>query len=117
MTTSCTSPLTVTLVWRTTRPSAEITPNLAMFVHVIDETEQLLGQVDGPPLGLRPQLVPSVGGRLIYDVRAIDIDSGQPDRLRLGVYDFALSQRLTATDAQGQLLADDIFYTPVTPCP
>lgn len=113
----CHTTTTVTLTWQTTQPGADITPSLAVFVHVIDEGDQWLGQADGPPLGLRPQLVPALGGRLIHDVRAIETSNGSPARIRLGVYDFGNGQRFAATEANGTRLADDIFYWPVNTCP
>lgn len=114
---ACQSITTITLTWRTTRPASDITPTLAVFVHVVDDAEQLLGQADGPPLGLRPQLVPAIGGRLINDVRAIETGDGVPARIRMGLYDFGSGQRFEATNANGARLAEDIFYWPVNICP
>lgn len=114
---ACHSSTTVTLTWQTTQPGAAITPSLSVFAHVIDDGDQLLGQADGPPLGLRPQLVPAVGGRLITDVRAIETGDGAPARIRIGVYDFGNGQRFEALDANGARLADDIYYWPVNLCP
>jgi hypothetical protein len=113
---ACQGVTTVTLTWQTTQPGSAITPSLAVFVHVVDAQDQLLGQTDGPPLGLRPQLVPANGGRLIVDVRAIETN-GVPSRTRVGVYDFGSGQRFAAMDADGVRLADDIFYGPVSVCP
>jgi hypothetical protein len=114
---ACDSVTIVTLIWQTTQPASDITPSLAVFVHVVDAGEQLLGQDDGPPLGLRPQLVPSTAGRLIADRRVIETSGGQPTHIRIGVYDFGDGQRFAATDASGARLADEIFYWPVSECP
>jgi hypothetical protein len=109
----------VALTWQITTPPADLPATVSAFVHVIDSDQQMLGQADGPPLGLRPQLFPEGADHQIHDVRRIENSAsafGAPAQLRVGIYDYANGQRFPALAAGHAPLPDDIYYLPVTPC-
>ena len=114
--TACNSTAEVTLDWRSAATPADRSPFSAAFVHVIDGQSQLLGQLDGAPLGLPPQSLPAGAGYVIHDVRRIPLSEGQPAQVRLGFYDYNTLQRFPAFDGRGRPLADDTFYLPVSVC-
>lgn len=88
----------------------------SLFVQLLDENGRLLAQADGPPLGLRADLLKLPLGWIAEDVRHLPAQEGQPDRLLVGVYDFATGERYPATASDGRLLADDALVVPLSDC-
>ncbi len=111
----CNGVVTVWLIWR--QRYAEIPDTTSVFVQVLDENGRLLGQSDGPPLGIRPSLLAATPDWTLFDFREIPIEDGQtPHTLLVGVYDFATGQRSPATNNDGQPLPDNAWREPITSC-
>lgn len=89
---------------------------LSLFVQVLGGDGQLVAQADGPPLGLRPDLLPLPPGWEMVDVRRLAPAGVPPLTLAVGVYDFATGERLPGRDALGQPLAENALLVPVVPC-
>jgi hypothetical protein len=101
------------LYWQTSRPIAH---DYSIFVHLLDQQGNLLGQKDGAPYeGLYP-LRNWQPGQIIIDRRQLP-ELGktmtQLDTLAIGVYDPVTGERLPATDAQGKPLPNNRFILPV----
>ena len=101
-----------TAEWRThlaLQPlTAELPATLSLFVQLLGGDGQLLGQVDGPPLGLPPyryQITPEL---VLHDVRVGAGGLGGHTVL-VGVYDYVTGERWTAVDGAGEPLADDAW--------
>lgn len=100
--------ITVALAWRLAQ---RVDRDLTVFVHLYGPDGQLVAQADGYPLmGLAPFWLWEAGRRL-EDVRRLTWPDDAPPgayRLGVGVYDAAAGERLTAVDAGGARLADDV---------
>ncbi len=98
--------LVVRLLWRPLHPSDQYGK---LFVHLLDDKDQLLAQHDGPPVnGAYP--IPSWRtGKIVLDEHRLSLDSRTrtpgPYRLEIGIYDPHTLQRWTAEDAGGRALA------------
>jgi len=89
--------------------------DLTVFVHVYEQSGQLVAQGDGypllglfPPLGWQP-------GDLVRDIRYIALPDDVADErymVAVGWYDTATGQRLAAFDRQGQPAAQDAIQVP-----
>ncbi|MCL4458385.1 MAG: glycosyltransferase family 39 protein [Chloroflexi bacterium] len=108
--------LSLTLYWqaRTT-----ITDNYTVFVHLLDERERVVAQVDAEPReGLYPTSIWEKG-EIINDEYSLFIDPATPPgkyTLEIGLYLYPTLQRLSIRDDQGnhrgdRLLGEDISIT------
>lgn len=115
--TYCETSVAVTLTWQLqpeTAP-AELTTS-SVFVQLIGNDGQMLSQADGPPLGLRPDLMTVNEGWRMVDRRTLAAGGGEPSHLLLGVYDYLSGERAAATGSDGERMADDALRIPVGSC-
>lgn len=113
----CSGVVQVTLGWLPNR--AAIAESTSIFVQVLAEDGRLLAQSDGPPLGIRPGLLPASPNTLLVDLREVNLAAGEtavPQTVLVGVYDFATGARSPATDVFGQPLPDNAWQIPILPC-
>lgn len=111
---SCGGTVQVKLIWRGHDP---IPPTTSIFVQLLNPSGQLIAQADGPPLSLRPDVMPW-RGRMLVDLRTLPLGEGQkPAQILVGGYDYVTGERLTGVDAAAQPLRDNAFTIPITPCP
>jgi len=102
------------LYWQTGQP---IDQDYSIFIHLLDQQGNLLGQLDGVPSdGLYP-LPNWQPGQIITDTRPLPpFDNFEQLRsVALGIYDPITGERLPATDAQGKTLPNNSLVIPVTP--
>ena len=100
----------------TWQPSDSITPTTSLFMQLLGVDGVLLAQADGPPLGLRPDLLAVVAGWQLVDQRSLAVTAGEPTTVLLGAYDYVSGARLPARDGAGAPLADDAYRLPVEIC-
>jgi hypothetical protein len=116
----CPEQVPVTLVWQLrTNNSLLPTPDistLSMFVQLLDGEGRLITQADGPPLGLRPDLLALPPHWQIVDRRSLQPKSDQPSLLLVGAYDYLSGERTAAIDSQGQPLAAHALRLALSPC-
>ena len=110
--TNCPDGVTVSLRWQ---PQASISPTTSIFVQLIATDGQLLAGADGPPLALRPDLLPG-SGRNLLDMRYVPAGASA-DHLLIGVYDYLTGQRQLAQGRQANPLPDNAFWLSLSPCP
>ena len=115
--TQCESVVQVRLIWQLLPDtvSSELATS-SVFVQLLDDGGQMVSQADGPPLGLRPDLVTMNEGWRMMDRRMLPTARGEPGELLVGVYDFLSGERATATDGSGQRLPDDALRLRLAPC-
>jgi hypothetical protein len=111
----CDPEVILAATWQAGDPSA-IPPTASLFVQLLDQSGNLIAQADGPPLGLRADLLELAPGWRIEDLRRLPAGEGQAERLLIGVYDYATGQRLPATDVAGRQLADNALVLPLSEC-
>ena len=107
----------LTLYWRVDAP---IAGDYSIFVHLLGEESQLLGQLDGTPYANRYPLWAWQPGQIIEDRRdlaATQIDLTQLHSVAVGIYDPATGQRLAAVDAEGNPLPDNAQIIPLLHAP
>jgi hypothetical protein len=116
----CPEQVPVTLVWQLrTNNSLLPTPDistLSIFVQLLDGEGLLITQADGPPLGLRPDLLALPPHWQIVDRRSLQPESDQPSLLLVGAYDYLSGERLAAVDDQGRPLTDRALPLALSPC-
>jgi len=99
--------LQLTLFWQTT---AKIDRRYKVFVHLLDQDEQVIGQRDSEPGGgLRPTNRWPVG-EILRDSYGLYIAPETPPGrylVEIGMYDLETMQRLPAFDQDGQRLSGD----------
>jgi hypothetical protein len=93
------------------------TPTTSMFAQALSADGQLLGQADGPPLGVRPDLLNLPVGWQMKDERTIGELAGQPQEVLVGLYDFAAGERLEARNAAGEPWPDNAVRLTLEDCP
>ena len=108
-------PETVNLVssWRAT---GEIPATASLFVQLLGQDGRLLAQADGPPLGLRPDLLELPAGWQVDDLRRLPAQDGRPERLLVGVYDFATGERYPAAGSDGLPLTNNALVITLSDC-
>jgi hypothetical protein len=97
----------LTLYWSADKP---ITDEYNIFIHLLDDRGQLLGQMDGTPYSNRYPLWAWQPGQIIEDRRDLtgtQIDLAQVHSIAVGVYDPATGERLAAVDANGNPLPNN----------
>jgi len=116
----CEGVVEVMLSWTLPQLDAGLSPTTSTtshFVQVLDEKGRLIAQSDGPPLGLRPDIVRLPPEWMIGDWRHLPLaEPSEPVHLLVGVYDFASGQRFLAYDSQQEALPDNAFRTIVAAC-
>jgi hypothetical protein len=117
----CGSEVELTGTWRAHsdggETAGEIPPTASLFVQLLAQDGQLISQADGPPLGLRTDLLQLVSGWQIEDLRHLQTEELGADRILLGVYDFTSGDRFPGLDANGQALPDNALTISLSDCP
>lgn len=115
--TACEGAVEVALTWQLVSGAApsELATK-SVFVQLLNAGEQMVSQADGPPLGLRPDLVVMEEGWRMVDRRTLTADEGGARHLLVGVYDYVSGERAEATDEAGEQLPDNGLRLPVAPC-
>ncbi len=107
----------VMLRWqRLPAASSTLPPTLSAFVHVLDAQGNKITQHDGTPLaGLMPfNALPTNQDTLDQRMLHLDSSFASPAALlHVGVYDYTTGERLSAHDAQGQLLEGNALTVPI----
>ena len=99
---------TVTLIWQTDH---SLTQPASIFVHLLDDSGQLLNQVDGVPYdGLYP-LPNWRPNHPFTDLRQLD-GLSPTSNVSIGIYDPTTGQRLIAVDSAGNRLLNDALVVP-----
>lgn len=97
--------VTLVLYWEAL--SGEITQDLAVFVHALDERGEIVAQHDGrPALGARPTTTWLLG-EYVRDPHPLPVRADgltQPLAVAVGLYDPASGQRLTTGDGQDRAM-------------
>ncbi len=95
--------ITLTLVWQ---GGDEFPASYHVFVHLVDETGQLLAQSDGEPANWTRPTTGWAAGEYITDAHQLALPANPPPRLslRVGLYDPAADQRLAAETADFVLI-------------
>ncbi|GAC1544978.1 MAG: hypothetical protein NVS2B7_19520 [Herpetosiphon sp.] len=101
------SELPVSLTWHATAPFDR---SWWLFVHVVDGAGHNVAQSDGPPLNGNFPTTKWVPGDWCVDRRKIDLRAVPPGQysIRIGLFDPAGGERLTAFDHDHKSLGDDI---------
>ena len=96
----------VQLYWRTLQ---EVESYGKVFVHLIDEQEQLVAQDDGQPVSNSYPIPLWQPGTIIVDTHALQLPSDLADgmyTLAVGLYDPKSLQRWTVKEQGGQIVTD-----------
>ena len=97
-----TNGLQLNLTWRVDQA---LSPDVTVFVHVLDANGQLSAQADGDPIANTYPFAQWPHGAIVRDIRTIDVVD--PASVRVGLYNRATGQRLTAFTSDGRTLPDD----------
>jgi len=92
-------------------------PTTSIFAQLLDGDGRLIAQADGPPLGLRPDLIDLPQGWVIVDQRTLLADDVTPESVLLGAYDYVSGGRYPAIDDDGQALPDHALRIEIKECP
>ncbi|MFN2193246.1 MAG: hypothetical protein ACK2UG_12955 [Candidatus Promineifilaceae bacterium] len=95
--------LRVDTLWQSLGGEADIT----LFVHLVDAAGNLIGQVDGDPLGGSYPLNQWLENIHGWDSRTISGEEAAGLDIRVGLYDRISGQRLQAVGADGELYPDN----------
>jgi hypothetical protein len=102
-------PITVSVIWHA---KAGQLGDLTTFVHLFSPDGKLVAQVDSPPLhGNYPTSVWGAG-EIVPDYYTLPLSSTLAPgtyHLRIGMYDAKTHDRLSASDATGSALADNVI--------
>jgi hypothetical protein len=102
-------PISLSVVWRT---DAGNLGDLTTFMHLFSSDGKLVAQVDSPPLqGEYPTSVWGAG-EVIPDYYTLPLTSTLPPgtyHLKIGMYDAKTHDRLSASDAAGAALVDNVI--------
>ena len=105
--------VSVTLYWESLAP---LDRDYQVFLHLVTEDGQIIGQGDAPPMnGEYPTSFWAVGDTLV-DEHAIHVAEGAPDivgQLVVGMYSLETGQRLPVTAGAGNDGGDAIQLTQV----
>ncbi len=111
---TCKNQTTIRLTWSPHNESPA--PTTTLFVQLFDADGQLVGQADGPPLAIRPDLIPADPNISMTDLRTLDTTGKTPTAAMIGVYNYLNGARFPATDSRGTLLPGNAWRIEVTPC-
>jgi hypothetical protein len=101
--------LDVTLYWQATNPRPQDT-DYKVFMHVLDETGQVIAQHDGEPAaGRMPTRTWRRGDTVVDTHRVVWLQPSYTGQATIvvGLYDFQTGERVPALDGQGQRLPHD----------
>jgi hypothetical protein len=107
------TPFTVTLHWQTLAPAAQ---DFTVFVHVLNESGNMVAQNDSPPDAGQFPSTRWAKGVAFTEQRVLNLPPDAPAgvyRLSIGLYDPQTGERLPAVDAQG-IVQTDASYTAAT---
>lgn len=111
----CDGTVELVTVWRPGL-AADISPTTSLFVQLLSDDGQLIAQADGPPVGLRPDLIEMPSEWLIVDRRELVGDGRQPAEILIGAYDFVRGDRYPAVDERQNPLPDGALHLAVSDC-
>lgn len=109
----CEGRIEAMLTWRQSGEEG-IPATTSLFVQALDASGQLIAQADGPPLGLRPDLLSLGLDWEAAEVRQFSAPSAAA--LLVGAYDYGGGQRYPAYTAAGAPLPDNALRLPLLPC-
>ena len=109
----CAGQIRAMLTWRQSGGGG-MPATTSIFVQALNAAGQLTAQADGPPLGLRPDLVPLGVDWEAAEVR--EFSAADAAALLVGVYDYGSGQRYAAYTAAGDPLPDNALRLPVLAC-
>jgi len=115
----CNGTITLETSWRLASDGDSkvmISPTTSLFVQLLSDDGLLVSQADGPPLGLRPDLIHIRPAWQIFDRREFLPGNDQASTILLGAYDYVSGQRYPATDAEKSPLPNDALSLTVTEC-
>jgi len=98
--------LGLTLYWQALAP---VGTDYTVFVHLLDEADQIRGQGDGPPAGAFYPTSFWDPGEIVVDERQVSVDADAPAgtyRLAAGLYVLSTGQRLSAAGGDRVLLGE-----------
>jgi hypothetical protein len=101
------------LYWRA---KAVVENDYTVFVHLVDQGGKLWGQGDSVPMGGMYPTSVWLPGQLVEDRHVIQVDPDVPPgsyRLRVGLYDPAILERLEAVGPEGPLPEGAVTLKPV----
>ena len=104
----------ITLYWQVI---GEFEQDYHVFVHLVDESETLIGQGDGPPLeGAYPTSFWGVGEAFTdtHDLRVADDALPGAGRIYVGLYDLSTGRRLPVVDQENGAARDRVLLTAIT---
>jgi 4-amino-4-deoxy-L-arabinose transferase-like glycosyltransferase len=107
------SEIAVSLRWRALAPPDQ---DYTVFVHLLDQSGEILAQTDGQPLAGRYPTSLWRTGDTVQDVHLITIPANLPVgayQLAIGIYRLETLQRLAATDAGGTPLEQNQYLVPI----
>ncbi len=107
---ACEGSVRVALTWR---PVPPVAPTTSIFVQLFAADGTLLAQADGPPLGLRPDLLEA---EQFVEERWLETGGSEPAYLLLGEYDYATGERHRGQDTAGNPLPDNAYRLAVEAC-
>jgi hypothetical protein len=111
---TCNSQTNLELTWAF--HSTQVEPTTTIFVQLFDNNGQLIGQADGPPLAVRPDLIPAQKDAIMIDMRMLTTDNQQPTTALIGAYNYLNGERFPASDSEGNVLPNNAWKIDVTPC-
>jgi hypothetical protein len=100
-------PLQLTLYWQAKQ---EMETAYKVFVHLLDETGQIVTQVDREPQAGAAPTTGWVPGEVVADELEIPITESltKVRSIAVGLYDPATGERLSTLDAQGSVIGDSV---------
>jgi hypothetical protein len=110
----CEGSVELTTIWST---AEDPEPTTSLFAQLLNGDGQLITQADGPPLGLRPDLINLPQGWVIVDQRTLAVDDVTPETVLLGAYDYVSGERFPAVASDGQPLQDNALRIRIDECP
>jgi len=105
------SEIPLTLYWQVSRPLGK---DYTVFVHLLSDGDDLVGQGDGPPLDNAYPTSFWSAGETLADTHRLKISpDAEPGKHRIvvGLYDPISGQRLPVLDDKGQVTGDGILVT------
>ena len=117
----CDGQVRLSTTWRVSASGqGDIPTTTSVFSQLLDQDGQLITQADGPPLGLRPDLLDLPSEWEIVDHRILSTDHRSPITVNtspvlLGVYDYITGQRYPVNAANQLPVSDNAIH--ITPNP
>ncbi|MCA9958918.1 MAG: hypothetical protein KC443_07785 [Anaerolineales bacterium] len=102
--------LQVDLTWQL---DAAFSPDVTVFVHVLDAAGQLMAQADGEPLAGTYPFAAWPASTTLQDQRVVP-EAAQAAAVRVGLYNRVTGERVTAVAADGTAFADSAVPIEIT---